>query len=100
MDSEVWAQSLDGCGVAERAAEIFGEIAEQYEFRIDTMSVMKDHVHLFVSAPPRYAPAQVVNIMKSLSAKKLFEEFPQVKKKLWAGSSGPKDMMLAQAATT
>lgn len=71
--------------VAERAAEIFGEIAERYEFRIDTLSVMEDHVHLFVSAPPRYAPAQVVNIMKSISAKKLFEEFPQVKKKLWGG---------------
>ena len=81
--------------MAERAAEIFGEIAERYEFRIDTLSVMEDHVHLFVSAPPRYAPAQVVNMMKSISAKN-FEEFPQVKKKLGAGSSGPKDIMLAQ----
>jgi len=40
---------------------------------------------LFVSAPPRYAPAQVVNMLKSITAKKLFEEFPHVKKKLWGG---------------
>jgi putative transposase len=71
--------------VAQRAAEIFREIAEQYELRLDTLSVMEDHVHLFLSAPPRYAPAQIVNMMKSISAKKIFAEFPRVKKKLWGG---------------
>ncbi len=71
--------------IAERAKEIFQEIAERYEFELDTMEVMADHVHLFLSAPPRYAPAQIANILKSLSAKKIFEEFPQVKKVLWGG---------------
>src|SRR5262245_18174234 len=71
--------------VAQRATEIFREISEQYELRLDTLSVMEDHVHLFLSAPPRYAPAQIVNMMKSISAKKIFAEFPQVKKKFWGG---------------
>jgi putative transposase len=71
--------------VAERAKEIFREIAEQYEMRLDTLEVMPDHVHLFLSAPPRYAPAQVANTLKSISAKKIFAEFPQVKKVLWHG---------------
>ena len=71
--------------VAERAKELFQEIAEQYELTLDTLTVMEDHVHLFVSAPPRYAPAQIANILKSISAKKLFEEFPQVRKRLWGG---------------
>ncbi len=69
--------------IAERTQEIFQEIAEQYEFEIDTQEVMPDHVHVFMSAPPRYAPAQIANIMKSISAKKLFEEFPQIRKVLW-----------------
>ena len=71
--------------IAGRLKEIFQEIAERYECEIDTMEVMEDHVHLFLSAPPRYAPAEVVQIMKSISAKKVFQEFPQVKDELWGG---------------
>jgi len=40
----------------ERLKEIFYEIAQQYEFEIDQLEVMPDHVHVFVSAPPRYSP--------------------------------------------
>ena len=44
--------------VSEYLKEVFQRIAEEYEFRIDTMEVMKDHVHIFVEIPPRYSPAQ------------------------------------------
>ena len=71
--------------IAARLKKIFQEIAERYGFEIDTMEVMKDHVHLFLSAPPRYAPAEVVQIMKSISAKKVFKEFPEVTEQLWGG---------------
>ncbi len=39
--------------IAKRAKEIFQEIAEQYEFEIETQEVMPDHVHVFLSATPR-----------------------------------------------
>ena len=71
--------------VAKRLKVIFQEIAERYEFEIDTMEVKGDHVHLFLSAPPRYSPARVVQVMKSISAKIVFEEFPEVRKQLWGG---------------
>ena len=64
---------------------IFNMIAERYEFRIDTMEVMEDHVHIFVEAPPRYSPAQVVQILKSVSACEVFKKFPKLRKQLWAG---------------
>ena len=63
----------------------FQEISERYGFEIDTMEVKDDHVHLFLSAPPRYSPARVVQIIKSISAKMVFKEFPEVKKQLWGG---------------
>ena len=44
-----------------RLKEIFREIAERYEFEIDTMEAMDDHVHLFLVVPPKYAPASVVS---------------------------------------
>ncbi len=71
--------------MTKRLKEIFREIAEQYEFEIDTMEVMDDHVHLFWVVPPKYAPARVVQIVKSISAKIMFREFPEIKKKLWGG---------------
>ena len=64
---------------------IFQEIAERYGFTIDTQEVLDDHVHIFLSAPPRYSPAQVVQRVKSLSARLVFQEFPEVTRRLWGG---------------
>lgn len=71
--------------VAKRLKEIFEGVAERYEFEIDTQEVVEDHVHIFLLVPPRYAPSQVVQIMKSISARMLFEEFPELKEQLWGG---------------
>ena len=71
--------------LARRLKIAFREIADRYEFEIDTMEVNEDHVHLFLSAPPRYSPAQVVQILKSISARMIFKEFPKIKKQLWGG---------------
>ena len=71
--------------IAKRVEEIFREIAQVYEFEIETMAIVEDHVHIFLSAPPKYAPGQIVRILKSRSAKMVFKEFPQVRKELWAG---------------
>ena len=65
--------------------EVFNHIAEEYGFEIDTMEVVEDHVNIFLEAPPRYAPAKVVQIMKSISGRELFKKFPKIKKQLWAG---------------
>ena len=77
-------QILQGA-IAERVREMFAEIAEQYEITIEEMEVSTDHVHLFCSFPPRYSIAQVVTRFKSLSARAIFREYPQVKRQLWGG---------------
>jgi len=71
--------------VGEYLKEVFQRIAEEYELVIDTMEVMEDHVHIFVEVPPKYSPARVVQIMKSISAREVFKEFPEIRKQLWAG---------------
>ena len=63
---------------------IFQQIAEEYEFRIDTMEVMEDHVHVFIEAPPRYSPSEIVQTMKSISAREVFKKYPKLRKQLWA----------------
>ena len=76
----------NGGGRRKYLKEVFKEIAEAYEFNIDTMEVMADHVHLFIEAPPAYAPARVAQIMKSISAKELYKRFPELRKKMWSGA--------------
>ena len=71
--------------VAEAVREIVQSVAEAYEMEIDTMEVMEDHVHVILSAPPRYSPARVMQIMKSISAREICARFPWVRRKLWGG---------------
>ena len=68
-----------------RVKELFQEISEHHEFLIDTLEVAVDHVHIFLSFPPRYSISKVVGILKSVSASVIFKEHPEVKKQLWGG---------------
>ena len=71
--------------VRDRVKELFYKIAEEFEFEIDRCEIAEDHVHILLSFPPRYSISKVVGIMKSISASKLFEEFPRIRKRLWGG---------------
>ena len=72
--------------VGQYLSRLIREVAERYDFKIEELAVMPDHVHMFVSAPPEIAPARIVQIVKSVTATKLFERFPHLKKKLWGGA--------------
>ena len=65
--------------------EVFEEIATNHEFEIDEMEVVDDHVHIFLSFPPRYSIAKVVGMLKSISASVIFKEHAEVKRELWGG---------------
>jgi len=71
--------------IQDRVKSIFQEIAIANEFEIDTMEVSADHVHIFLSFPPRYSISRVVAMLKSISASVIFREYPGVKKQLWGG---------------
>ena len=42
-----------------------------------------DHVHMFVSVPPKLAMSDLVLIMKDSSPHKVQRDFPQLKKRYW-----------------
>ena len=71
--------------IREKAKRIFEEISGNHGFEIGTMEVTEDHVHIFLSFPPRYSIARVVGMLKSISASVVFKEHPEVKKELWGG---------------
>lgn len=59
------------------------EIEERYEIRFLEIGVDKDHVHFLIQSVPSYSPTKVARIVKSITAKKMFEKFPDLKNKLW-----------------
>ena len=71
--------------VAKFIRQVFDRIANEYGWEIEEMAIQPDHVHLFLHTPPKYAPARIVQIMKSISAREVFAQFPQLRQKLWAG---------------
>ena len=68
-----------------RARELMLEISESYGFEIDEIEVAKDHVHILLSFPPKFSIGRVVGMLKSISARALFKEYPSIKRKLWGG---------------
>jgi putative transposase len=42
-------------------------------------------IHLFVGADPKYSLSKVVQIIKSITARQIFNEHPEIKKQLWSG---------------
>lgn len=65
---------------------ILSEIALDKEFIVHECEVgEKDHIHLFVSAHPKLAPAYIVKMIKGIGARKLFMQFPDLKNGLWNG---------------
>ena len=72
-------------GVAEALRAVHQEIAMHYDFKILEQEIMPDHIHLLVSAPPRYSPSRIVQVMKSISARELFKKFPDLRKQYWGG---------------
>ena len=71
--------------IRDRVQELFREIEDRNDIEIDLMEVASDHVHLFVSLPPRHSIAEVVGKLKAISAKVLFDEFPEVERELYGG---------------
>ncbi len=60
--------------------EILRELAQQKECEILEGNLLPDHVHMFVSIPPKYAVAQVIGFIKGKSAIQIARNFVGRKK--------------------
>lgn len=56
------------------------ECCERHDLKLLALETDIDHIHVFVSAPPRFSPANVANLLKGYSSRFLREKFPQLKK--------------------
>lgn len=74
--------------IENRLKEIFLQKSTEIGVKIETMEIMPDHIHLFVSCSPSVSPSQIVKRLKGASSVILRKEFPQLLKLpcLWSSS--------------
>ena len=61
------------------------EIEKRYEIHFLEIGTDLNHVHFLVQSVPKFSATQIITILKSIIAKKVFEKHPEVKKQLWGG---------------
>ena len=72
--------------ISHRLYELVHEIADEKGFSIIECNVgEQDHVHCFISAPPKLSVTQIVKYLKGISGNVLLKEFPQLRQVLWKG---------------
>ena len=69
--------------VALRTRDLIRKICERHDVRILRGHVSRDHVHLFVSAPPHLSVAQLMQYVKGKSSRQLQQEYPSLGKRYW-----------------
>ncbi len=60
-------------------------IKERYAIEISEIGFDQNHVHILCRFLPKYSGGQVIRVIKSISAKRVFKEAPEIKKELWGG---------------
>ncbi len=69
--------------ISKRLKEINKSVADSFEIEIIEQETDKDHIHILFSSKPQIEISNFVNSLKSVSARLLFREFPEIKKGLW-----------------
>jgi REP element-mobilizing transposase RayT len=72
--------------VDKKLREVCLGIEARYEIKFLEIGSEKDHVHFLVQSVPTYSPTKIVTTIKSLTARKILEANPEVKKALWGGN--------------
>lgn len=74
-----------------RLEAIFKEIALEKGLELIALEVMPNHLHIFVSSPPKNSPALLVNWLKGISARVYNHRFkPRIRwtRSYYVGSAG------------
>jgi len=72
-------------GVDNTLKEICLEIEKRYDISFTEIGIDGDHVHFLIQTVPNISPSRLTQIVKSITARKIFERRPEVKTKLWGG---------------
>ncbi|CAN2042489.1 transposase [Candidatus Magnetomoraceae bacterium gMMP-15] len=66
-----------------RIRDLIRQICKANDIHIISGNVSKDHIHLYISYPPKLSVSEIVRRLKGRSSRKIQEEFPQLSKRYW-----------------
>jgi len=66
-----------------RVREIIREVCRTNDVEILSGHISKDHVHVYISVPPKLSVSKIVQYIKGKTSRKLLMEFPRLKKRYW-----------------
>ena len=69
--------------VRRRVRDIIRQVCAERDVDIISGVLSSDHVHMFVSVPPKLAVSDLILLMKGRSSHKVQREFPHLKKRYW-----------------
>jgi len=61
------------------------EISKRYEIEFIEIGTDNDHVHFLIQSIPTMSASQIIQTIKSITAKEIFKLHPEVKQQLWGG---------------
>ena len=65
---------------------IIKKIGYDYNIEIVELEIPSDHVHMIVKSEPKVSPSDIMQIIKSISARNFFKLYPQIKRQyFWGG---------------
>lgn len=68
--------------IEERLLQLIGEKCEELGLIIHNISVIPDHLHIFLEGDPRLCVAEIVNRLKGYTSRVLRQEFPELRSRL------------------
>lgn len=72
--------------ISNRLHELLAQTAKKKGFEVVECRVGEnDHIHCFVSAPPKLSVTQIVKYLKGISGNIILKEFPELRNELWKG---------------
>jgi putative transposase len=71
--------------VDRKLREVCLEIAKRYEINFIEIGADKDHVHFLLQSVPMYSVTKIAKTVKSITAREILRECPEVKEQLWGG---------------
>ena len=66
-----------------RVRDIIRQVCDSNDIQIIKGRVSKNHVHLYISYPPKLSISEIMRRIKGRSSKKIQEEFPHLQKRYW-----------------
>ena len=60
-------------------------LAFHHDWNIEELESDDDHLHIFLSAPPRFSPSEIVQLIKTWTYHNVYCKCPKIKQYLWGG---------------